>query len=152
MSRIKKREKVNLFKVIEESTREIPQREKEWIKAEDTFRMNIALAMVKIREALGLSQKELAERLGVTQSWASRLEDANYDHRIESIWKYLKALGAQLDLNITYRKQRRNIVLTVSDTIRYEEEFESVGIYKHKLELNKPLKSSEYERGYCTAA
>ncbi|GEM_PF-1806854 len=108
----KKRGAVNIFKVLKNATKGI--KEKEQIRQEDTLRMNITLAMVKIRKSLGLSQEEVAKRLGVSQSWVSRLENANYDHQIESIWKYLKALGAELSLNI--KLPEKYVYILVSDT------------------------------------
>lgn len=38
----------------------------------------LALKILALREAQGLSQKELGDKLGVAQTWVSKLEDPNY--------------------------------------------------------------------------
>ena len=108
--------KMDIFTIIEKNTKEIPPSRKKLIKEEETFRMNIAIAMVKIRQDIGISQKEAAQRFGVTQSWVSKLENANYDHRIESIWRYLKALGANIKLRIEYVKNGRKRSVLIRDS------------------------------------
>lgn len=66
----------------------------------EALRISLTGAMRKARKRAGLTQGEVAERLGVSQSWVSKLESANYDHQIESIVAYLDALGATLTLAI----------------------------------------------------
>jgi transcriptional regulator with XRE-family HTH domain len=56
--------------------------------------------MVRTRKAKGLSQADLAERLGVSQSWVSKLENPDIAHTFESILEYLQAVGADLDMEI----------------------------------------------------
>ena len=133
------RKKMDIFTMIEKNTSEIPPNRKKLIEEEESFRMNIAIAMVKIRQEIGISQKEAAQRLGVTQSWISKLENANYDHRIESIWKYLKALGADIELTVQYVKNGRKKRVMIRDS-KIHEEWES---YKN---LAKPMNSS-YKSG-----
>ncbi len=90
-----------IWDVFDELTKDLSSKEKEIINSETGIRDNIALAMVKLREKAGLSQKEVAKILNVSQSWVSRLENSNYDHRIESIWKYLTALNSKPSLVVT---------------------------------------------------
>jgi len=66
----------------------------------ERIRLALALAMVRARKAKGLSQAELAERLGVSQSWVSKLENPDIAHTFESILEYLQAVGADLDMVI----------------------------------------------------
>jgi len=66
----------------------------------ERVRLALALAMVRARKAKGLSQAEVAKRLGVTQSWVSKLENPNIAHTFESIVDYLQAVGAELDMAI----------------------------------------------------
>ncbi len=107
----RKRGTINIFEVLSNATKDV--KGKEQIKQEDTLRMNIALVMVKIRKEMGMSQEEVARKLGVTQSWVSRLENASYDHQIESIWRYLKVLGAEMRLDIALPEKR--MYISVSD-------------------------------------
>jgi len=114
----RRKEKVKLSEVFRNKIRGLPEEQKRELQRADNFRMNVALAMVKLRQELGLSQKELAERLGVTQSWVSRLENANYDHRVESLWKYLNAMNAKLELKVSYRKAGMTMHLFVNDDLK----------------------------------
>jgi transcriptional regulator with XRE-family HTH domain len=70
---------------------------------EEAIRLMLTDVMRKVRKDESLSQAEVAERLGVTQSWVSKLESANHDHQIESVGRYLDALGAELRLSIRTR-------------------------------------------------
>ena len=54
--------------------------------------------MKKAREAAGMTQGEVAEALGVTQAWVSKLESPNHDHKLESILSYFDALGGEMRL------------------------------------------------------
>ena len=113
-------------KMFEQFTRGLSKNEKELIDADIKIRDNIALAMVKIREKAGVSQKELAKRLNKSQSWISRLENANYDHRIESIWKYLKALGTDVRFVVNLNTEEGRYRILVDEKrvdVQNEEEF-----------------------------
>ena len=64
----------------------------------ERIRLALALAMVRARKARGLSQAHVAERLGVSQSWVSKLENPDIAHTFESIVEYLQAVEADLDM------------------------------------------------------
>ncbi len=49
-----------------------------------------------LRERRGLSQAEVARRVGTTQSAIARLERADVDPRLSTVVKYLTVLGAAL--------------------------------------------------------
>jgi transcriptional regulator with XRE-family HTH domain len=59
------------------------------------LRLELALAMQMLRTSVGLTQKELADRLGVNQPAVAKLERVG-DHKIESVVRYLGELGAEL--------------------------------------------------------
>ena len=46
-----------------------------------------------LREENGLTQEELAEKLGKSLSWVRRMESGNNPHYIEDIFLLLDALG-----------------------------------------------------------
>jgi transcriptional regulator with XRE-family HTH domain len=50
-----------------------------------------------LREAVGLTQEELAKRVDVTQSQLSKLE-RRPDHRITTLRRYVEALGGTLEI------------------------------------------------------
>ena len=67
-----------------------------------------------LRELAGISQAELAKRLGVAQSEVSRLERRK-DHYISGLRRYIEALGGELAVvievgEISYRVDEEEVV------------------------------------------
>lgn len=66
---------------------------------------NLWLQLVEARQAAGLSQRELAKRLGVSQAQVARLEKRGYDaYSLNSLRRYIQALGEGFSLEITVRQ------------------------------------------------
>jgi transcriptional regulator with XRE-family HTH domain len=62
---------------------------------------DIALQLAALRQARGLTQKQVAELLGTKQQAIARLEDPAYTgHSLSMVRKYVEALGASLDVTI----------------------------------------------------
>ena len=62
---------------------------------------DIALQLAALRQARGLTQKQVAELLGTKQQAIARLEDPAYTgHSLSMVRKYVEALGANLDVTI----------------------------------------------------
>lgn len=59
------------------------------------LRLELALAMQELRKGSGLTQEELADRLGVKQPAVAKLERAG-DHKIETVMRYLAEFHADL--------------------------------------------------------
>jgi len=62
------------------------------------YKVSTAIFMYRTKHKL--SQKMLAEKLGVTQAMVSKLESGNYNYTIEQIWKVSQKLG-ELNAEIT---------------------------------------------------
>lgn len=60
------------------------------------LRLYLTDAMRELREKAGLTQAQLAEKLGVQQAAVSKLESALKEHKMESVIEYLHALDADL--------------------------------------------------------
>ncbi|MBN3961092.1 helix-turn-helix domain-containing protein [Nostoc sp. NMS8] len=60
------------------------------------LRLYLTDAMRKIRNKAGLTQAQLAQKLGVKQAAVSKLESALKEHELESVLHYLHTLGADL--------------------------------------------------------
>jgi transcriptional regulator with XRE-family HTH domain len=58
-----------------------------------------------LRKALGITQVELATRVGITQSQLSKLEHRE-NHRIATLRRYVHALGGSLEINAVVNGQR----------------------------------------------
>lgn len=53
-------------------------------------------SLVALRQRLGLTQTELADRMGTTQSAVSKFERAGGDPRLSSVQRYARAVDARL--------------------------------------------------------
>ncbi len=58
----------------------------------------VAREVLRARRRLGLTQKELADRVGVTQSQVSRIERMDSTPSLTTVHRFATALGMQLDL------------------------------------------------------
>ena len=69
---------------------------------------DVALQLAALRNEAGLSQKELAQRVGTSQQQISRLESPSYEgHSLSMLRRVTEALGATLHVGI-HCKRRRN--------------------------------------------
>lgn len=71
----------------------------------------LQVRLKELRESLGLTQEEVAKRMGVGQAAVSRLESRE-DSKVETLEKYAAALGARLVLIVVFEQRREEIVLT----------------------------------------
>ena len=81
---------------------------------EEAAKKELWLQLAEARQAAGLTQADLAERLGVTQSQVARIEKRGYDaYTLTTLRRYVAALGRGFSLEV-------NIRHTDSDTDRVE--------------------------------
>ena len=67
-------------------------------KMADELRLQTQLYL--IREELEISQKELAEILGINQPSLSAIENRGHDLKISTIKKYVEAMGGKLRIDV----------------------------------------------------
>jgi DNA-binding XRE family transcriptional regulator len=68
---------------------------------EEAAKSELWLQLVEARQAAGLTQAELANRLGVTQSQVARIEKRGYDaYTLTTLRRYVQALGEGFSLEI----------------------------------------------------
>ena len=68
--------------------------------------LRIAEQIYALRTAAGLSQKDLAHRVGTTQSVISRLEDADYDgHSLNMLARIAHALGHRVCIHFVPQEE-----------------------------------------------
>ena len=69
---------------------------------EERVHAEVARLIYDLRKDAGLTQKELAELIGTTQSVVSRLEDADYcGHSLTMLNRIAKALNQRLTIRMT---------------------------------------------------
>ena len=80
----------------------------EEIYAEEAAKSELWLQLVEARKAAGLTQKEMAKRMGISQAQVSRIEQSGYDaYTLNTLRRYVKALGDGFSLEVKVEHPRR---------------------------------------------
>lgn len=75
------------------------------IYEEEAAKSELWLQLVEARQAAGLTQTELARRLGVSQAQVARMEKRGYDaYTLNSLRRYVTALGEGFSLEVQIRR------------------------------------------------
>lgn len=83
-----------------------PKREKEY--EEQVINAEIARKIYRLRTKAGLTQQELANRLGTSKSAICRLEDADYDgHSLSMLKRIAEALDKRVEIRFVPAKRLR---------------------------------------------
>jgi DNA-binding XRE family transcriptional regulator len=97
------------MKSLDQYIKKLPARERAAIAA-GASRKIAALRLQQARVAAGLTQEEVAERLGVTQATLSRMEHRP-DVKISNIRRYVEALGGRLQIRAVFARKHKTIEL-----------------------------------------
>ena len=75
------------------------------VYAEESAKMELWLQLAEARQNAGLTQEQVAERLGMTQSQVSRMEKRGYDrYTLNSLRRYIQALGDDYTFEVAVRR------------------------------------------------
>lgn len=81
--------------------------EKRALYEEIAAKSDLWLQLVEARQEAGLTQRELAKRLGVSQAQVARIEKRGYEsYTLNSLRRYVQALGDDftLEVRVQHRK------------------------------------------------
>jgi DNA-binding XRE family transcriptional regulator len=68
---------------------------------EESAKKEIWLQLVEARQAAGLTQEQMAERLGVSQAQVARIEKRGYEsYTLNTLRRYIDALGEGFSLEV----------------------------------------------------
>ncbi|MGH2351462.1 MAG: helix-turn-helix domain-containing protein [Chloroflexota bacterium] len=71
------------------------------IREEEAAKKELWLQLVEARQAAGLTQVEMAKRLGVSQAQVARIEKRGYDaYKLPTLRRYVQALGPGFFLQV----------------------------------------------------
>ena len=88
----------DLKKYIEKRKKVDPEFAEGYDEGYAEFKFGVLLQMS--REQAGMTQEEVAEKLGTKKSAISRIENHAEDIRLSTLHKYAKALGKKVNLEI----------------------------------------------------
>ena len=104
---------------------------------QEAFNTDIAMKVYKARIEAGLTQKELAARIGTQQSVISRIEDADYEgHSLSILRRITKALGKKLRVEFDAQPAPLPRPSAVAETVARPED-------RYVLSMNWASNSSE---------
>ncbi|MBU4462533.1 MAG: helix-turn-helix domain-containing protein [Proteobacteria bacterium] len=96
------KQKTNFDRYLEEQLKD-PDFARRYQKAGDAW--DVALQLAALRKKAGLSQKELAQRVGTSQQQISRLESTSYEgHSLSMLRRVAEVLGAKVHIDIQLPK------------------------------------------------
>ena len=71
----------------------------------ESSKKELWLQLVEARQAAGLTQQEVARRLGVSQAQVARIEKRGYDaYTLRTLQRYVEALGNQFKLSVAIQR------------------------------------------------
>jgi ribosome-binding protein aMBF1 (putative translation factor) len=92
-------------KILAEIAGHAPKRQQAF--EEEVANREVAQRIYELRQHVGLSQVELARRVGTTQSVISRLEDADYDgHSLAMLNRIAAAVERRIEIRFLPRRRR----------------------------------------------
>ncbi len=74
----------------------------EWMK-DPAFRAEydaLARALIEARAKTGMTQAEVADRMGTTQSVVARIESGRNPPNLKTLEKYARAIGSRIELKL----------------------------------------------------
>ena len=98
MSMKNKKEMDDLDRTIAEWKQQNPELANEFDEGYENFKIGVLFKAS--REQAGMTQEEVAQKLGTKKSAISRIENHAEDIRLSTLHKYAKALGKKVNLEI----------------------------------------------------
>jgi ribosome-binding protein aMBF1 (putative translation factor) len=91
------------LKIIRRSIGDDPELED--MLRESSINAQVSMIIYDIRKQAGLTQSQLAEAIGTTQSVIARLEDADYEgHSLSMLTRIASALNQKLEIKMSPRE------------------------------------------------
>jgi len=96
----------------------------------ENFLIKLVTQIVKLRIEKGITQKELAKKLGTKQSAISRLENVSVNPTLKFLFKILKALDAEIKIEPlnSEKETMETFEIILNDKILKSEKFYSINV------------------------
>ena len=98
---------MNIYSIENDLKRELkdPKFREGYEKEKRKFELGYQIFLA--RERLGITQQELASRIGTRQSNISRLEFGNYNFTVEMLGKIARALNLELEVKLVEKPHQK---------------------------------------------
>ncbi len=99
---------ISAYKMVERYTNE---EDKKYFELDDIL-VDIAVKIIQYRIKNNLSQKELTQKLGISQAMVSKLESGDYNPTVKMLYEIAKKLGFELEIEFrekTSHAQHQNV-------------------------------------------
>jgi transcriptional regulator with XRE-family HTH domain len=93
------------------------------LKKTGTIKVNVGAEIYRARNEAGLTQQELADRVGMKQSAIARLEDADYEKQsLTTLKRIALALGKRLEIKLSNQYVNESSEARVESGVQAESE------------------------------
>lgn len=96
-------------RMIAEWKTEHPELAQEFERGYEAFRLGAMLQLA--REDAGMTQEQVAQRLGTKKSAISRIENSAGDMRLSTLQRYAEAVGRELVLELRPKEDGKKVAL-----------------------------------------
>lgn len=79
----------------------------------EAAKLDLVICLVEYREKRGLTQKQLAQKLGVKQQVVAKIEQGS-NITFETLFRFLEALGIVLKVEAIQRKRKESVLQFIS--------------------------------------
>jgi len=97
-----------LRKIDASAVEKFGEKEYEAVLSKEEFKVDLAMALSTKREALGLSQTDMAKEIHTTQQQISKYEKSSVSPTIERLYEMCKVLG--LEIIIKDKEQKKELL------------------------------------------
>jgi ribosome-binding protein aMBF1 (putative translation factor) len=73
-------------------------------------KLEVSEKLVEMREQMGLTQADLARKMGVSQQLISRVESGDDNITLETLVRFLSILGIALKIEVEERKKHQQVL------------------------------------------
>lgn len=95
--------------------------------------MILEVGLQMMREELQLSQKQVAEAMGISQPAVTKLEQRGNDLKLATLKRYVEAMGGKLSLDVELPTGRRVAFHAQFDLLHALKDVEKVKAKQHKM-------------------
>jgi DNA-binding XRE family transcriptional regulator len=100
--------KINVAEEIEKRVNENEEFKNSYIESQ--LELELIKQIIHFRNQMGISQKAIAEKSGLTQQMVSRIETAGHSPNLRNFLKYIDSLGLEIKIEKRHEEDTKHAV------------------------------------------